>query len=391
MATSGRKGLNEIIKSRGNQSYILASAPTYDEWIRTDYELQVWKNYLKLGTESNHWAKEVIQRTKRRDDIENTRFVRKKINQLDFKITQASVQIADLQLKLGNYWTMVPGRKHLKRVEAPIHNIMTTTITTTATTNNPVGQSTTNATSNTESIRDEIKKLEKLITDYIKENLQNVKKMAETRVHLAKSQMDEYKALQSFLSEASPQQVNSHLLLKSKMKSWNTKNKNYQIALKRSEYNLPPKFINNVELNFKIDESIMNHDEVQRTYDKMRKITDTFRVDAMTLYVENAAREFESVNDEVSQIIKGFPGNEDINAVSDRYVDQDMDENSSSFTAFKYYHELRLKRLNIEVNQSCYFLEEQRVEGEIDKLLEVNQEFAPTHIRSLDTELSLQI
>ncbi|CAF2801710.1 unnamed protein product [Rotaria sp. Silwood2] len=65
---------------RGNQAYVLASSSSYENWVRNNYELQVWQVYLKMGTEQKHRAKEVIRRTKRRDDLINTRFVQKKIN-----------------------------------------------------------------------------------------------------------------------------------------------------------------------------------------------------------------------------------------------------------------------------------------------------------------------
>jgi hypothetical protein len=35
-------------------------------------DLQVWQTYLKMGTQDKHWAKEVIQRTKKRDDLINS-------------------------------------------------------------------------------------------------------------------------------------------------------------------------------------------------------------------------------------------------------------------------------------------------------------------------------
>ncbi|CAF4751808.1 unnamed protein product, partial [Rotaria sp. Silwood1] len=50
------------------------------------------------------------------------------------------------------------------------------------------------------------------------------------------------------------------------------------------------------------------------------------------------------------------------------------------YAAFKYYHELREKRLNLEAEQSIYFLSEQRVEGDTSDPDEI---IAPTLIRSL--------
>ncbi|CAF3700301.1 unnamed protein product [Rotaria socialis] len=94
-----------IFSSRGNQAYILASTTIYDDWIRNNYDLQVWQNYLKMGTNDKHWAKEVIKGTKIRDDIINSRFVKKKINRFTTNITQASANISNLQIQLTTYWT----------------------------------------------------------------------------------------------------------------------------------------------------------------------------------------------------------------------------------------------------------------------------------------------
>ncbi|CAF4267385.1 unnamed protein product, partial [Rotaria sordida] len=91
------------ISGRGNQAYVLASTPVYDEWVRNNYELQVWQAYLKLGTEQKHWAKEVVRRTKRRDIVINTRFVQKKINRLTTSIAEACATISELQIQLSTY------------------------------------------------------------------------------------------------------------------------------------------------------------------------------------------------------------------------------------------------------------------------------------------------
>ncbi|CAF3392892.1 unnamed protein product [Rotaria socialis] len=49
-----------IAGGRGNQAYILAAAPIYDEWIRNNYELRVWQTYLQIGIQGRHWAKEIV-------------------------------------------------------------------------------------------------------------------------------------------------------------------------------------------------------------------------------------------------------------------------------------------------------------------------------------------
>ncbi|CAF2157733.1 unnamed protein product, partial [Rotaria magnacalcarata] len=98
------KNSKNAASGRGNQAYVLAATSIYDDWVRNNYELQVWQAYLKLATEKKHWAKEVVQRTKRRDDVLNTRFVQKKINQLTSNISEASAAISDLQIQLSTYW-----------------------------------------------------------------------------------------------------------------------------------------------------------------------------------------------------------------------------------------------------------------------------------------------
>ncbi|CAF4115744.1 unnamed protein product [Rotaria sordida] len=126
--------------------------------------------------------------------------------------------------------------------------------------------------------------------------------MAQSRIQLAKAQMEEYKALEDFEQIATPAQWNTHFLLKPKMKLWSTKNKNDQTLSKRVELDMPPKIIDKVDFSFKIDESIISQDEAQAMYNQMRQITKDFRIQAMKLYVQSAARENEILSNE----IKGF-------------------------------------------------------------------------------------
>ncbi|CAF4595994.1 unnamed protein product [Rotaria socialis] len=104
----------------------------------------------------------------------------------------------------------------------------------------------------------------------------------------------------------------------------------------------------------------------------MRHITKEYRVQAMSLYVQSTNRECEILTDEIKHIIEGFPRNTEEN---DEQVDAE-----SGYTEFKHYNELREKRLNLEAEQSIYFLEVQRVEGEIKEQEE--EIIAPTLTRS---------
>ncbi|CAF3415897.1 unnamed protein product [Rotaria socialis] len=365
----------------GNQAYLLATAPIYDEWIRNSYELQVWQTYSKMATEYKHWAKEVVQRTKRRDDTTNSRFVQKKMNQLMTGIAQASANISDLQIQLATYWEynaaeMTAQKQAQTTPELTTNLIIERTGLTTTTTQ--VRSPTTMTASTITKVQslDPVERLENHILEYIHHCTLHVKKMAENRIQLAKAQMAEFKALEDFEQIATPSQWNIHLMLKPKVKLCSTKNKNKTIATKRVEYDLPPKFISKIDLTFKIDESIVNKDEIQATYDEMRKITKDFRTQAMKLYVQSLEREYELLSNEIKRIIQGFPSEND-----------DGFDAEAGCAAFKQYHQLRQKRFDLEVKQSCYFLAGQRVEGEQN-----NPELfaVPTLIRSLGEDFLLQ-
>ncbi|CAF1148051.1 unnamed protein product [Rotaria sordida] len=199
-------------------------------------------------------------------------------------------------------------------------------------------------------IRNKVEELEKLILKYLQHCTQHI---------------------------ATSTQWNIHLILKPKIKLWSTKYKNLLAATKRVEYDLLPKFIEKVDLSLKIDESIISQDKVQATYNQMRQITKEFRTQAMTLYVQSLTREHEVLSKEIEHITDGFP--------------QDNGEGFEAepgFSAFKHYHNLRTKRLNLEAEQLIYFLAEKRVEGETNKQQE--ELIVPTLIRSLGEECLLQ-
>ncbi|CAF4270169.1 unnamed protein product, partial [Rotaria sordida] len=206
---------------------------------------------------------------------------------------------------------------------------------------------------------------------------QHVKKTAQTRIQLAKAQMTEFKALEDFEQIATPAQWNIHFILKPKVKIWSTKNKNYQLLLKRVELDIPSKIIDKVDFSFKIDESIISQDEAQAMYNQMRQITKDFRNQAMTLCVQLAARENEILSNEIKGIIERFPQEND-----------DGFDAEPGYAAFKQYHELREKRMKLEIEQSLYFLFEQRVESETNNPEE--EIIAPTLIRSLGEDFLLQ-
>ena len=154
-----------IISARGNQAYVLAASPIYHEWVRNNYELQVWQNYLKMGMQDKHWSKKIVQRTKKRDDTINSRFVQRKISRLTTNIAQANAIISKLQIELATYWSQ------------------TTAGTTLCTATSSA------VTGNTNRIRYSLDRLEKVILKYIQHCTQHIKTMSEDKIKLANAQL----------------------------------------------------------------------------------------------------------------------------------------------------------------------------------------------------------
>ena len=117
--------------------------------------------------------------------------------------------------------------------------------------------------------------------------------------------------------------------------------------LKRVEYDLPPKFISNINFNFKVDELLITPEEAQGTYNQMLKLTKDFRTQAMTLYIQSLGREYESLTDEIKRMVNCVPQGND-----------DGFDAGPGYAAFKHYHELREKRMKLEIEKSL-FLDQQ--------------------------------
>ncbi|CAF5032105.1 unnamed protein product, partial [Rotaria socialis] len=91
----------------------------------------------------------------------------------------------------------------------------------------------------------------------------------------------------------------------------------------------------------------------------MRQLTKDYCTQAMSLYLQSTTREQEILADEIKNIIVGFPKEENNEIMIDT-------EDDAGYIEFKRYNELREKRYNLEADQSFYFLEIERVEGELD-------------------------
>ncbi|CAF1470473.1 unnamed protein product, partial [Rotaria magnacalcarata] len=351
------KNSKNVIQSRGNQAYIAATASTYDSWIRDNYELQVWQAYLKVYKEQKHWAKEVIQRTKHRDDSINTRFVQKKINRLYDNITEATATITDVQIQLSAYWTQntteATAQKQAQMTAELAANLIIerTGLATTTSTIAPSGASTITIRPSS-SARDSVDRLEKLILEYLYQCTKHVKTMTDNRIQLCKAQSEEFKALEDFKQIATTKQV---------------------------EYGLLPKFIEKIDPTWKIDESVVDRQDAQGTIAYVKGMVNNFRTQLMTTYIQSLAHEYELIFDEIKRMVEGMPKDND-----------DGFDAEPGYAAFKQYHDRREKRFNLEIEKSLYFLEEKRVEGNskdpkgtTTTTTEEEEIIAPTPVRQL--------
>ncbi|CAF1097599.1 unnamed protein product [Adineta ricciae] len=336
----------DALTGRSTQAYILATINSYDEWVRLNYELQIFEEYLRIGLNHQQWANEIAKRNKR-NNILCERFARKKINQLKVKIDQTRAVISDYQIQLHTFWSQ-----------------------------NPPKSTATSTTYDRKRVKEAVNRTEDILLKYILHCTQHVKKASLNRIKLAQIEMDEYKALKDFEKLATPAQWRLHLFIQPKMTLWSTKNQNLRIATKRVEYDLPPKFIGQTQLSFNFnDDQILPNEEAQQIYDQMRQITQEYHRQSMTLYVQTHTRKLELLTNEIKQMIQCFPEDND-----------DGFDAQAGFTAFKYYNDLREKRYNLLADQACHFLEILKVEGDNNQEMEV---IAQTIGRSLPDEYHL--
>ncbi|CAF3477017.1 unnamed protein product [Rotaria sp. Silwood1] len=105
----------------------------------------------------------------------------------------------------------------------------------------------------------------------------------------------------------------------------------------------------------------------------------------MSLYLQAITREKEILKNEIEFVVKGF------SQENDEGFDIEPD---AGYTAYKHYNDLCEKRFNLEAEQSIYFLDEQRVEGEEEyQLLKLGPRFIyndpQTASRRRTTELAM--
>ena len=210
------------------------------------------------------------------------------------------------------------------------------------------------------------------------EYTQHVVKDCKARLEIAIAQKEEYIALNNFKAIAEKKPIwNIHLMLKPKLKNWFNKNKNFHILQRRIKYNLLPDFITKNNFSFKIDTRAFQQEDIQPIYDEMRQITSTIHNQTMQFYYKTTSREVNNVKDEIDIIIENcrpklplldqnIINSEDLNS-QPAEEDNNLTDAKKCYEAFENYYKLSMQRYDLEAKQSCYFLDEERVEGEIDK------------------------
>ena len=291
----------------------------------------------------------------RLDNIEIKRFVDKKINYFELKIDECEVMISQLQMDFGQFWTQIGSRR--KEPKNPIRGI-------TPSYSRPSF---------------DLDKMDTTLTNSIRKHTQHVVKNYQTRLEIAIAQKEEYQALKNFEAIAKKKPIwNTHLILKPKLKNWFNSNKNFHILQRRIEYNLLPKFITKNNFSFKVNTRAFQQEDIQPIYDEMRQITNTIHNQTIQFYFKIASREVNNFKDEIDIIIENCQPklplldqniiiSEDLNSQQATDEENNLTDDKKCYEAFKNYYKLSMQRYELEAKQSCYFLDEERVEGEIDK------------------------
>ncbi|CAF1199245.1 unnamed protein product [Adineta ricciae] len=302
------------------------------------------RKYKKLNDDSNFWAKEIINRTRGRDNIEIKRFVDKKINYFQSKIDECIAIISNLQIEFSQFWTQIASRRKESRI--PTRGV-------TPSYSRPSF---------------DFDKMDTTLTDYINQHTKHIVKNCKVRLEIANAQKEEYQALKNFETITKKKSLwNTHLILKPKLKNWFIKSKNFHIIQRRIEYNLLPKFITKNNFSFKFDTQAFQQEDIQPIYNEMHQITNSFQNKSMQFYYQIATRELNNVKDEIDIIIENcrpklplLDQNVIISEGLDGQPTEDEHNNNDNihidykkcYEAFENYYKLSMKRYQLEAEQS---------------------------------------
>ncbi|UJR18806.1 hypothetical protein I4U23_005712 [Adineta vaga] len=343
----------------GTKQFLYETAPIYDEQIRAEYELEVWKYYLELGEEKDFWTKEIINRIKGRPQnstiIKN--FVQKKINYYQLLIDKSQAIILKSQMEFDNFRAILAAhRKH--------------------TTTNNATTTTTNSTHNSGRLSCDYVKMTTDVADYIKLYVKHIYKHCEARRLIADAEYEDYQALEVFKKIGQATSYwNVHLMLKPKLTNWLNKNKDVHTIQKQIEYGILPKMIKKNNFSFKIDQKAFDKEDIQSVYDDMHNMTNNFQKQTMEYYYRTTTRQRNYVRNEIDLIIENCKPKPSSNILDITQHDQieeednqeDQNDDNKVYNAFKKYYDLYSKRLTLEAEQSGYFLAEERAEERVER------------------------
>ncbi|CAF1488377.1 unnamed protein product [Adineta steineri] len=158
------------------RGYMLGASIFHDEWYRNSYELSVWEEYLKMGTEKKFWVEEVLRYTNTYNCNTNIRFIQTQIKKFNDIITISRNNFEDFQSEVLTYW----------------NNDRTIPVRQLSTTSSSFNMEETITTTTQKPTIDSFIELNFSVQDYILQRTKYAKKLAETKIQLAQAQLEDF-------------------------------------------------------------------------------------------------------------------------------------------------------------------------------------------------------
>lgn len=367
-----RNKLQDNRKRDFTEKFLFDTTPIYDEWLRMSNELKLWISYTKLNEESNFWPREILNRVKDKHNMTKVKqFVAKKINYFNSKCCEFEDMIRDLEIKYNKSWQTIGTHRQESQTQI---NVTRTNADTLARN------------------KFDLTNMEKEVSNYINKHIKHVLKNCEIRYTIALAEKDEYQALKAFEAIAKTKPIyNIHLsLLKPNLRRWATKVKEVRISEKRIQYNLLPKFIMKNDFTIKYDKKSFEQDRILAIDNGIQELTNVIRRDTMKFYFNTISEDMNNVKNEIDIILNNCQPknplldqqiiiNEDSNGqpLSQENNDTIFNEDLKCFKAMENYYQLAQKRIELQAEQACNFLEEEAIEIKIDKVIVCHQQQLP--------------
>ncbi|CAF1545966.1 unnamed protein product [Adineta ricciae] len=340
-------------------TYAKNTIETYDTWVYNHYEVQVWQRFYKLGKQKDHWAKEIVDITHTREAKENLVLCEKRIE----KFTSACVDANNI-------------------IEQHMKKILNATVA---------------------------QKIHDLMLDYIKEATQSLAKTSTNRVRRATLEKEEWDALKAFENVATEQQKTyATTFCKPVLKSYQKKNKKFEVISAHLTYDVIPKIIPKCDITIPIDKSSLSSEQTKAHKEAIVKLSRDFRLGATELYVRITKAESDFQKERFDELLRGFPADKaevsqtqiainNRSSANDAQIDDDDNEKETNVFTQKpsssekqqeeqndrhgsqlyiEYVELALKRNLLEIEREVLFLAESSA-VEAPSVIQVARDITP--------------